>query len=165
MENKGGDDRYGIRISGAFADSERMLYTSQTRNGPKHSDFDAKTEHFSKKMGSQQFLKPVIVLTDRATISAGEVFLIYMNSFNHVTQIGDTTTGDFSDISPAKFLPNGWLYLYSIKKFLLANGKTLDGIGHIPDIYVKNTESDIAANNDKVIEKAIDYLWVTYGIQ
>lgn len=164
-QNGGGDDTYGIRISGAFSDSEKMLYTSQTRNGPQHSDFDAKTEHFSKKVGNQQFLKPVIILTDRATISAGEVFLIHMKSFNHITQIGDTTAGDFSDVSPTRFLPNGWFYRYSIKKFLLANGKSLDGIGHIPDVYIKNTPADIASNNDKVIEKAIDYLWVRYGIK
>ena len=36
---------------------------------------------------------------------------------------------------------------------------------HTPKLYIKNTQADIAAQNDKVIEKAIDYLWTTYGIQ
>jgi carboxyl-terminal processing protease len=164
-QNIGGDDKYGERIAGVFADSEKLLYTVQTRNGLNHNDFDAKTEHFSKKMGSEQFVKPVIVLTDRRTISSGEVLLIHLKSFNQVTQIGDTTSGDFSDVSNRKFLPNGWTYQYSIKMFLLANGKSLDGIGHIPGVYVKNTQADILAQNDKVMEKAIQYLFTTYGIQ
>jgi carboxyl-terminal processing protease len=134
--NGGGDDAFADRIAGAFADGEHFIYTVQTRNGQKHSDFDAISKHFAKPQGTEQFLKPVIVLTDRYTISAGEVFL-----------------------------PNGWTYQYSIDMFLLPNGKSLDGIGHIPQVYIKNTKPDILANNDKVIEKAIDYLWVTHKIR
>jgi C-terminal processing protease CtpA/Prc len=164
-QNIGGDDKYGKRIAGVFADNEKLVFTSQTRNGKGHNDFDSPTKYYSKKQGDEQFLKPVIVLTDRRTISAGEVTLLYLKTYNQVIQIGDTTAGDFSDVSNRKFLPNGWSYQYSIKKYLLPNGKSLDGIGHIPDVYVKNTQADMVAKNDKVIEKAIDYLWKTYGIK
>lgn len=164
-QNTGGDDSYGERIAGVFADNENLVYTVQTRNGKNHSDFDSPTSHFSKKQGDEQFLKPVIVLTDRRTISAGEVMLLHLKTFNQVTQIGDTTAGDFSTTSNRRFLPNGWSYQYSIQKFLLPNGQSLDGIGNVPDVYIKNTQTDITAQNDKVIEKAIDYLWTTYGIQ
>jgi carboxyl-terminal processing protease len=164
-QNTGGDDSYGERIAGVFADNEDLVYTVQTRNGKNHTDFDNKTNHFSKKQGEEQFLKPLIVLTDRRTISAGEVMLLHLKSYDQVTQIGDTTAGDFSTTSGRKFLPNGWSYQYSIQKFLLPNGKSLDGIGNIPDAYVRNTQADITAQNDKVIEKAIDYLWTTYGIE
>lgn len=163
--NGGGDDAFADRIAGAFADGEHFVYTVQTRNGKNHTDFDAISKHFAKPQGTEQFLKPVIVLTDRYTISAGEVFLLHMKSFAQVTQIGDTTAGDFSTTSNNRFLPNGWTYQYSIQMFLLPNGQSLDGIGHIPQVYIKNTQADIAAQNDKVIEKAIDYLWTTYGIQ
>jgi carboxyl-terminal processing protease len=164
-QNTGGDDGYGERIAGVFADNENLVYTVQTRNGINHNDFDTKTNHFSKKQGDEQYLKPVIVLTDRRTISAGEVMLLHLKTFNQVTQIGDTTAGDFSTTSGRKFLPNGWSYQYSIQKFLLPNGQSLDGIGHIPDVYIRNTQTDLTEQNDKVIEKAIDYLWTTYGIQ
>jgi carboxyl-terminal processing protease len=164
-QNTGGDDRYGERIAGVFADNENLVYTVQTRNGKKHDDFDNKTSHYSKKQGDEQFLKPLIVLTDRRTISAGEVMLLHLKKYNQVTQIGDSTAGDFSTTSNRKFLKNGWSYQYSIQKFLLPNGQSLDGIGNIPDVYVKNTQADLAAQNDKVIEKAIDYLWTRYGIQ
>jgi carboxyl-terminal processing protease len=163
-QNEGGYDTYAARIAGAFADSEKLIYSVQTRNGKNHSDFDEKKLFYTKKQGNEQFIKPVIVLTDRYTISAGEVLLLHLKSFSHVTQIGDTTAGDFSDVSNMRFLPNGWVYHYSIMMYLLPDGKSLDGIGHIPDVYIKNNQTDIQSQNDKVLEKAIDYLFDTYGI-
>ncbi|MEQ9413041.1 MAG: S41 family peptidase, partial [Cyclobacteriaceae bacterium] len=92
-QNTGGDDRYSLRISGAFADNESIVYSVQTRNGINHNDFDEKTFYSTSKEGDAQFLKPVVLLTDRRTISAGETFCLQMKSFGHVTQIGDTTAG------------------------------------------------------------------------
>lgn len=164
-QNTGGDDRYAARIAKAFSDGEHFIYSVQTRNGRSHDDFDIKKLYYTGFDPSNIFNKPVVMLTDRKTISAGEVFLLHMKSFDHVTQIGDTTAGDFSTVSNMRFLSNGWHYRYSIQKLLLPNGESLDGIGHIPDIYAKNTVSDIEAGNDKVIEKAIHYLHSEYGIE
>ncbi|MFP3490731.1 hypothetical protein R0K20_24355, partial [Staphylococcus sp. SIMBA_130] len=66
-------------------------------------------------------------------------------------QMGDTTAGDFSTVSNMRFLPNGWRYVYSIQQFLLPNGRSLDGIGHVPEIYVKNTEYTVNNNTDLVV--------------
>ncbi len=164
-QNTGGDDRYVARIAKAFSDGEHFIYTVQTRNGPNHSDFDEKKKYYTQYDENKIFPKPVLVLTDRATVSAAEVFLLHMKSFANVTQIGDTTAGDFSVVGNMRFLPNGWHYHYSIQKFLLPNGESLDGVGHIPDIYVKNSEVDITAKNDKVIDTAIEYLFNEYGIE
>ena len=68
-------------------------------------------------------------------------------------------------MSNMRFLPNGWTYVYSIQKFLLPNGSSLDGIGHVPDIYMKNTVSDIKSSVDKVLEGAFDYLTSAYEIE
>lgn len=164
-QNTGGDDRYSAQIAEAFSDGIHFIYTVQTRNGVGHDDFDAKKNYYTSFNESQAYLKPVLVLTDRKTISSGEVFLLHMKSFNHVIQVGDTTAGDFSTGSNMRFLPNAWHYNYSIQKFLLPNGESLDGIGHIPNVYVKNTESDINSLQDKVLEKAIQYLFDVYQIQ
>tara|TARA_R110001599_G_scaffold84671_1_gene227916 strand:- start:3139 stop:4173 length:1035 start_codon:yes stop_codon:yes gene_type:complete len=164
-QNTGGDDRYSARIAKAFSDGEHFIYTVQTRNGLNYDDFDEKKEYRTYSNSENAYLKPVIVLTDRKTISAGEIFLMHMKSFEHVVQIGDTTAGDFSTVSNMRFLPNAWHYQYSIQKFLLPNGESLDGIGHVPDVYVKNTQADITASNDKVLEKAIQYLFDEFGIE
>lgn len=44
-QNTGGDDRYAARIAKAFADGEHLIYSVQTRNGPRHTDFDKKKEY------------------------------------------------------------------------------------------------------------------------
>lgn len=164
-QNTGGDDRYSARIAQAFSDGKHFIYTVQTRNGLGYDDFDEKKEFNTYSNEENSYLKPVLVLTDRKTISAGEIFLLHMKSFGHVVQIGDTTAGDFSTVSNMRFLPNAWHYNYSIQKVLLPNGESLDGIGHVPEIYIKNTALDIQASNDKVLEKAIQYLFDEYNIE
>ncbi|MDA9774499.1 S41 family peptidase [Saprospiraceae bacterium] len=161
--NSGGDDLFSTRVAGAFADKEELIYTVQAKTGPEHDDFEEKRSFYSNVLGDS-YLKPVVVLTDRYTVSAAEIFLLHMNSFDHVTQIGDSTSGDFSDVGSGKFLPNGWFYQYSIMKFLLPDGTSLDGVGHIPDVYVKNTLQDLENDTDKVMEKAFEYLFEEYGI-
>ena len=164
--NDGGRSlEYPKIIAGAFSDGERLIATLQTRNGPKHSDFNEKSPISTQKTGSQQFLKPVILLTDRATISGGEYFALHMKSFAHVTHIGDTTSGDFSAVSTRRFLPNGWTYQYSIMMLLKADGKSPEGIGLIPDVLIKNTKADIDKGEDKVLEEAFEYLLNHYGIE
>jgi carboxyl-terminal processing protease len=162
--NAGGFAFYSKIFAGGFADGKHLIGTVQIRNGPRHSDFSEKTSEVTQVTGAQQFLKPVIVLTDRATISGGEYLALHMKSFGHVTHLGDTSAGDFGATGMRRFLPNGWSYTYSIKMFLLPDGRSLDGIGIAPDIYVKNSKADIQGGNDKVLEKSIQYLFDTYGI-
>ncbi|WP_020571114.1 S41 family peptidase [Neolewinella persica] len=163
--NTGGADQIGVEIAGRFIQEEKLLYTVQERNGPKHDDFAEKKEYFSRRIGTENFNKPVVVLTDQVTISAGEVMLLYLKSIATVTQIGDVTSGDFSDTGMRRFLPNGMQYRYSIMKFLLPDGTSLDGVGHVPDIYARNTVEDIAAGNDVVLERAFTFLLEEYGIR
>jgi carboxyl-terminal processing protease len=163
--NDGGDGGYAKTIAGAFSDGEYFISTVQTRNGPSHSDFDAITREYTQRTGAIQYLKPVILLTDRATISAGDYFALNMRAFHHVTIVGDSTAGDLSSKSMRKFLPNGWSYHYSIQMRLLPDGTSLDGIGVVPDIYVKNSKQDIQSGTDRVLNTAILYLKETYGIE
>lgn len=164
-QNSGGDDRYSARIAQAFSDGVHEIYSVQTRNGKGYNDFDEKNIYHTQFDGDNSYTKPVIVLTDRKTISAGEVFLLHMKAFDHVIQMGDTTAGDFSTVSNMRFLPNGWKYVYSIQQFLLPNGETLDGIGHEPDVFVKNTEASINAQTDLVLEEALRYLSNEHGLE
>jgi len=163
--NGGGDGDFAAALAGAFADGEHFIFTAQTRNGPKHDDFDEITKFYTQPRGSEQYTKPVILLTDQYTVSAAEEFLWHMNAFVHVTQLGDVSAGDLSDLSNFRFLPNGWVYHYSIQMYLTPDGKTLDGVGFIPDVYVRNTEQDIAAGNDVVMERAFEFLKEEYGIE
>jgi carboxyl-terminal processing protease len=55
-------------------------------------------------------------------------------------------------------LPNGWTLNYPCTLTTLADGSSPEGIGTIPEIYVDNTSTDIIEGNDKVLERAIDFL-------
>ena len=156
--NIGGEDVYSEGFAGGFSDGEHFLYTVETRNGPAHSDFDTPLEVFSHPHSANNFTKPVVLLTDEFTISAGEIFTLNMRSFEHVTHIGDTTAGAQSDVGAARFLPNGWMYEYSIMKYLMPDGRSLEGVGVAPDIFIQNSKADIENGKDKVLDFAIEYL-------
>ncbi|MEO0734380.1 MAG: S41 family peptidase [Bacteroidota bacterium] len=162
--NTGGDDNVGAALAGRFADREALVYTVQERNGPEHDDFAAKTSYYLRPQGPRQYTKPVVVLTDKITVSAAEVFLLYLEPLPHVTRIGTPTSGDFSDTGMRRFLPNGMQYQYSIMQFLRPDGSSPDGSGHQPDIYVRNSVEDIRAGNDLVLERALQFLAEEHGI-
>lgn len=162
--NFGGTDEVGKAIAGRFADGDHFVYTVQVKTGEEPDDFSGKLDYYTEKIGDDHYSKPVILLTDRVTVSAGEVFGLYLKAFDQVTQIGDSTSGDFSDTGMRRFLPNGWQYQYSIMMFLLPDGTSLDGVGLVPDIYVRNTTNDILSGNDKVLERTFEFLSAEYEI-
>ena len=162
--NTGGDANISRFLASRFSDGIHFTHTTEDKIGPGPDEFSDKTEWYSSIGGPIQFTKPVIVITNRATISAGEDFLTTMKSFAHVTQIGDITAGDLSNTSMHRFLPIGWEYRYSTQRLLLADGSPLDGIGHIPSVTIKNHLEDVLNNEDKVIEAALKYLLDEYGI-
>ena len=54
-----------------------------------------------------RYLGPVYLLTSDVTLSAAEVFALYMRALPNVIHVGETTRGAFSDMIE-KPLPNGW---------------------------------------------------------
>jgi hypothetical protein len=163
--NWGGSGQIAEAIAGRFADGEHFIYTRQERNGPAHADFTEKKNYYTHVSGSEHFSSPLIVLTDRITMSSAEILLLHLKAFSQVTQIGDATAGDFSPVGMRRFLPNGLQYQYSIMMTLLPDGRSLDGIGHAPDIQIRNSAYDIQSDIDLVFEKALEYLFDEYGIE
>jgi C-terminal processing protease CtpA/Prc len=154
---EGGDDRLAKYVAGRFASETRLYMTSRKRNGPAHDDFESAIRWTLDREGESQYTKPVILLTGRFTASAGETFTWAMNENQHVTQVGDTTLGAFSDIM-AMELPNGWLHTVAVGDYRDAIGQNLEGIGVAPDYYARSTRAETLAGLDKVIEKAIELL-------
>lgn len=150
----GGLDRSSQYVAGRFAQARQLFMTTRFRNGPKHTDFTAPTEWYVAPTGKHQYTKPVVLLTNRLTQSAGETFALAMNQNTTVTQLGNTTFGIFSN-NPKRELPNGWIYSVSSGDFRAADGKSYEGIGVAPTIRVTNTKEDIAAGRDKVLEAAL----------
>ena len=156
--NGGGFGEYGEPFANAFSEGENFVNTSQVRNGPNYDNYDDAISYYTADDNINQYLKPVVVLTDAFTVSAAESILLYLKTNSHVTHIGDRTAGAFSTASTFQFLPNGWAYKYPIEASFDADGVSLDNTGILPDIPSKNTPENISNDLDIVLEDAIEYL-------
>ncbi len=152
--NGGGDDRVGKLIADRFADRRRLYMTTQDRIGPEHDDFASPKLWYVDPGGPVQFVRTVLLLTDRTSISAAENFALAMKVLPHATQVGDLTSGCFADVA-RRALPNGWTVSYSFNLFLDHTGFCWEGIGVPPEIRQVNTRADRERDQDRVFELAL----------
>ncbi|PSR52761.1 peptidase S41 [Adhaeribacter arboris] len=156
-ENDGGEDRVSQYIANRFASEKHLSFTSRLRNGPKHSDFGPLLKFYTQPEGDFQFTKPVVVLTRRATFSAGETFVLAMKQNKNVTFVGDSTGGAVPD-AMRRELPNGWVFRVPIADVRGPNGESYEGIGMAPTILIKNKKEELKAGKDAALEKAIELI-------
>lgn len=146
---EGGDDRSAQVVAGFFAEDRELYMKTRFKNGPDHGDFGDWISWYVNPANSA-FLKPVVVLTDRGTGSAGETFTLAMRKSEKVTIVGNFTYGAFSD-NPKKELPNGWIVAMSTGDFRDDAGISYEGIGLEPDQLVVNTPEQVANGMDRAI--------------
>ena len=101
--NDGGFNSLAQHIAGRFADRARPAY-SKVAFGAR----DVDPQPFETKPSRRtRYLGPVYLLTSDITLSAAEVFVLYMRALPNVIHVGETTRGALSD-TINKPLPNGW---------------------------------------------------------
>ena len=157
--NRGGTSSYRMAALSWLSDNDDVYSFQQSRSGPNHDDFNPKYPVYNIK-SDNPYNGQIVVLTDRATVSAGEWVLLSLKTCDNVTQIGDTTSGCLSTVSMHRYLPNGWVYRYSMELITMPDGSTLESVGIAPDIYIRNDNYTIIGANqeDAVLKKAIDFL-------
>ena len=159
VRNNGGGspiiDRY---MAARFVAEEKVVFTIQTRDGPMHTDFDEPTTYFAKPEGAQQYTKNIVLLINHSTVSAGEEFALFLETQPHVTVVGDTTSNALSTVPFSRLLPNGWEMSIANQLYLYPDGTSPEGVGIVPDFYLRNDSLDIQNGIDEVLEKAIEFL-------
>lgn len=153
--NRGGLTGNVSRISGRFCAENKVYAISRTKNGADSDDFGEAVELEIKKNGTWQYENPVILLTNRQTMSAGEEFVLAMKTQKHVIQAGTPTCGVFS-LSLERCLPNGWKYSVSVQKVTDAAGNCHEGIGLVPE--PENLIANPSDNNDRQMLRAIELI-------
>ncbi len=158
--NFGGADPYGLVIASRLATSEYLAYTKEARAHP--LDRDRWTPPDPSRVGPSSrpgFRGPVVELIGPLTISAGETFTqALMGRTPHVTRIGESTQGVFSDVL-ARHLPNGWRFGLPNEVYRTPEGTTFDGSGIPPDIPVPVfADEDVAAGRDPGMARALQAL-------
>jgi hypothetical protein len=158
--NFGGEDPYGLAIASRLATGGYLAYTKQARADAVRQDAwtpgDPSVVRPSPRPG---FHGPVVLLTGPLTISAGETFTqALMGRTPHVTRVGESTQGVFSDVLERR-LPNGWRFGLPNEVYLTPDGKTFDGPGIPPEVDVPVFSArDIAAGKDPAMAKALAML-------
>lgn len=151
--NEGGDFTYSYKELATFNDRERLVCTSQTKNGPGEDDFTPVHTWYLDK-GKTHFPHPLKVLTDRYTLSAGERTVMALDVLPQVTLMGDTTNGGHSTMI-GRALANGWFYTLPTQRVWMADGLSREGVGIPPDVRVVNSRTELDQGKDAVLDAAL----------
>lgn len=156
--NLGGADRNAKLIASRFVNEKSVFRKVKIRNGEDHSSFtDYKEDFIEPATDVNRFLKPIVVITNRATFSAAESFLLAMRTQAHVSVLGGITGGG-AGLPLIRELPNGWILRIPSTFTVTPDMESYEGVGLMPDILVSNTPDEVFNRIDKILERAIDQL-------
>ncbi len=99
--------------------------------------------------------KPVVILVDKGSASASEIFSGAMKD-NKRAVIGGTQSFGKGLVQEINKLPNNSGINITIQKYLTPNGTDIHKKGITPDITVELSEDDIKNKNDLQLKKAIE---------
>jgi carboxyl-terminal processing protease len=154
--NNGGDVSHSFPFLGRFTPERHWFLRSKTKNGKGPDDFTSWHYWYLERAGNF-IAKPLVLLTDRYTVSAAERMVMAAKTLPGATIIGDTTNGTFGT-KISRELVNGWYFSYSIQKVEMYDGKSYEGIGIPPDILVKNRLEELEQGIDRTLQRAIEWL-------
>jgi carboxyl-terminal processing protease len=152
--NSGGHASNALLIASRFADQQRLVFSRQTRQGDGYTPLH---EFRVEPRGERQFTGPVVVLTSRAMFSAGEIFVMCMRAFPHVTVVGEATAGAHSNMVE-KSLPKGWPFGLSNQVCFAHDGQVYEEVGIPPDVEVKMSSKARGSDCDPVLDEALEIL-------
>lgn len=151
--NGGGQFMWGFDNFSRLTREKRFTHKTKTKNGPGKYDYTDWFEWYLEPAG-EYFDKPIVFLTDRYTISAGERMTYAMKTLPNVTHLGDSTNGSIGT-KVARELANGWKYTIVTQKVEGFDTEYYEGKGIPPDIYVKNTSEEMSQGIDRTLEMAL----------
>lgn len=154
--NIGGNDESAYAIAGRFTTKQILGHSKQSRISGTGT-FTALKNWYITPATSKPYTKPLILLTNDQTASAGDVLAMIMKAIPKTTIVGASTLGIYSDMYGFE-LPNKWLVSLSNQKYLSSEMVCYEGKGTPVDIQVRNTRQDISTMKDPVLATALKYL-------
>jgi hypothetical protein len=135
--NRGGEVYVMEYIAARFASEQKSYIKTRAKTGSGPNDLSAPKIYTIKNLKTVSgnlygYTKPIVLLTNRNTVSAAEWFTMALRTQSHVTHTGTPTCGA---LSPRKdrFMINGWFYSISSERVTDINEKFYEGIGISPD--------------------------------
>jgi carboxyl-terminal processing protease len=99
--------------------------------------------------------KPVVILVDKGSASASEIFSGAMKDNKRAVIVGTQSFGK-GLVQEINKLPNNSGINITIQKYLTPNGTDIHKKGITPDIIVELSEDDIKNKDDKQLKRAIE---------
>jgi len=117
-------------------------------------------------IGAVNYTAPIVVLTDKNSISMSEMTAMALKRLPNTHIIGDTTWGANGPLSSANQLYLGGQFYFANFGFVYTSsamykyrdGKVYEGKGFPPDQYVPFNSDSVSAGKDTQLEAAIQYL-------
>ena len=153
--NTGGDhDKVGAVVS-MFIESQMAWPLAFYADGVLFEPWPA----IQPDVNDYQYVNPVVVLINGASLSSGELFPEVMKQLPNVTLVGDTTAGascnDRGEFRGDRRLPSGKMIHIPTGCVCRYDGVPWELVGIAPDIRVEQTEEDVAQGFDRQLEYAI----------
>ena len=148
--NGGGSLENSYALASTFMDETTHVGYWRHKTGPGHDDYSAWEELSVRKEDMPvKWLKPVVILANRQSYSATNMFVNCMKYAPHSCIIGGKTGGGGG--MPLSYeLPNGWMVRFSsVKMYNTAKQSIEDGID--PDLTV----TLVSVDKDDIVEAAI----------
>lgn len=145
--NPGGLLSNAIYISDMFLDGGTIVSTVD-RDGYKETQ---KASH------NLYTTKPVVILINKGSASASEIFSGAMKDNGRAVIIGEQSFGK-GLVQEINKLPYEAGINITIQKYLTPNGTDINKKGITPDIVVELTEEDVKNKNDVQLKKAVEVL-------
>ena len=152
--NDGGSAIYAQALAAYFTQQRFLWHQSINKTGPEPNDFDQPYSWYLNPPSDYFYNQPVVVLTSRYTVSAGERFVLAMKELQNARVIGQRTAGTQGSVMGFEML-NGWWFTLTFEKILDASGKNWDYVGIPPDLEVNTTVSQFPENKDPILELAM----------
>ena len=155
--NYGGASPVVEFIASRFASVYTNFSISSVKNGPGRNDFSLPTVSVVKP-SDNSYTKPIIILTNKATISAAEWFTLALRTQPHVTHVGTNTQGALSMVTMHPMI-NGWYYSVSAYKVTDMQGRCYEGFGVKPHVEITGEENTSwVINPDTQLMAVLDWL-------
>lgn len=154
---------------GGYVDTLLRLLGTLFDHDVKVSDLKSRKEQkpmIAKTRGSNLFSGKLVVLIDSESGSASELFARIVQLEKRGTVIGDTSAGAVMQSKPyGHQLGIDTVVPFSVSitdaDFIMTDGKSLEGVGVIPDEIKLPTAADLAAKRDPVLAYAASLLGVS----
>jgi len=129
--NRGGDIYVMEYIAAYFASVKKDYIKARVKTGPGANDLSAPIIYTLKSVkiasnNAKGYTKPIVLLTNKNTVSAAEWFTMALRTQPHIIHAGKTTCGAFSARND-RFMMNGWFYSISPERVTDMNDKTYEG--------------------------------------